>query len=118
MLDFVLPDVSWRVKNVQKLFSNYLKDKNLQNQTIFELYTDDNKTKYSSNPKEILKSAKKSYERLYTQETSSKAASTEFLSKVPNRNKRSNEQFTLCEAKISLDEIIKSKNSQANGCQF
>ena len=114
----MLPDVSWRVKNVQKLFSNYLKDKNLQSQTIFELYTDDNKTKYSSNPKEILKSAKKSYERLYTQETSSKAASTEFLSKVPNRNKRSNELFTLCEAKISLDEIIKSKNSQANGCQF
>ena len=32
---------------------------NMQNQTIFELYTDDNKSKYSSNPKDILKSAKK-----------------------------------------------------------
>ena len=31
----------------------------MQNQTIFESYTDDNKSKYSSNPKEILKSAKK-----------------------------------------------------------
>ena len=31
----------------------------MQNQTIFELYTDDNKSKYSSNPKDILKSAKK-----------------------------------------------------------
>ena len=31
----------------------------MQNQTIFELYTDDNKSKYSSNPKNILKSAKK-----------------------------------------------------------
>ena len=31
----------------------------MQNQTIFELYTDDNQTKYSSNPKDILKSAKK-----------------------------------------------------------
>ena len=31
----------------------------MQNQTIFELYTDGNKSKYSSNPKEILKSAKK-----------------------------------------------------------
>ena len=31
----------------------------MKNQTIFELYTDDNKSKYSSNPKDILKSAKK-----------------------------------------------------------
>ena len=31
----------------------------MQNQTIFELYTYANKTKYSSNPKEILKSPKK-----------------------------------------------------------
>ena len=30
----------------------------MQNQTIFELYTDDNKSKYSSKPKDILKSAK------------------------------------------------------------
>ena len=28
-------------------------------QTMFELYADDNKSKYSSNPKKILKSAKK-----------------------------------------------------------
>ena len=31
----------------------------MQNQTIFELYTDDNKSKYSGNPKDILKSEKK-----------------------------------------------------------
>ena len=31
----------------------------MKNQTIFELYTGDNKSKYSSNPKDILKSAKK-----------------------------------------------------------
>ena len=31
----------------------------MQNQIIFELYTDDNKSKYSRNPKDILKSAKK-----------------------------------------------------------
>ena len=29
----------------------------MQNQTIFELYTGDNKSKYSSNPKDVLKSA-------------------------------------------------------------
>ena len=31
----------------------------MKNQTIFELHTDDNKSKYSSNPMSILKSAKK-----------------------------------------------------------
>ena len=48
---------SSRAKNAPKLFSKYLND-NMQNQTIFELYTDDNKSKYSSNTKDILKSAK------------------------------------------------------------
>ena len=40
-------------------------------------------------------------------ETTSKTATTEFLSKILNRQKISNEQFNLCEAKIPLDEIIK-----------
>ena len=40
-------------------FFKVLKRQNMQNQTIFELYTDDNKLKYSSDPKEILKFAKK-----------------------------------------------------------
>ena len=31
----------------------------MQNQTIFELYADDNKSKYSSNLNDILKSTKK-----------------------------------------------------------
>ena len=31
----------------------------MKNQTKFELYTDDNKLKYSGNPKDILKSTKK-----------------------------------------------------------
>ena len=31
----------------------------MKNQTIFELCTNDNKSKYSSNPKDILKSEKK-----------------------------------------------------------
>ena len=31
----------------------------MQNQTIFELYIADNKPRYSRNPKDILKSAKK-----------------------------------------------------------
>ena len=66
------------------------------------------------NPKDILKSAKKFYQKLYNKETTSKAATTEFLSKIPNGKKISNEQFNLYEAKISLDKIIKSINSQKN----
>ena len=84
----------------------------MKNQTIFELYTDDNKSKYSSNPMNILKSAKKIM-KLYTKWTST-AAITEFVCKIPNRKKISNEHFNLWEAKISLDEIIKSTNSETN----
>ena len=84
----------------------------MKNQTIFELYTDDNKSKYSSNPMNILKSAKKIM-KLYTKWTST-AATTEFVCKIPNRKKISNEHFNLCEAEISLDEIIKSINSETN----
>ena len=59
----------------------------MQNQTIFELYTDDNKLKYSSDPKEIPKFAKKKkYKKLCTKQTST-AATIEFLIKIPNRKK-------------------------------
>ena len=84
----------------------------MKNQTIFELYTDDNKSKYSSNPKNILKSAKKKM-KLYTKWTST-AATTEFACKIPKRIKISNEHFNLCEAEISLDEIIISINPKTN----
>ena len=42
-----------------KTFLKVLERQNMQNQTIFELYTGDNKLKHCSNPKDILKSAKK-----------------------------------------------------------
>ena len=42
-----------------KTFFEVLERQNMKNQTIFELYTDDNKSKYSSNPMNILKSEKK-----------------------------------------------------------
>ena len=77
-------------------------------------YTDNNKSKYSGNPKDISKSANKFYEKRCTKERTSKAATAEFLSKIPNIKKKSNEQFNLCEAKISLAEIIKSISSQIN----
>ena len=43
-----------------KTFFEVLERQNMQNQTIFE-YNDDNKSIYSSNPKDILKSSKKVY---------------------------------------------------------
>ena len=73
----------------------------MKNQTIFELYTDDNKSKYSSNPMNILKSAKKIM-KLYTKWTST-AATTEAVFKIPNIKKISNEHFNICEAEISID---------------
>ena len=96
-------------KKCSKTFLKVLERQNLQNQTISELYTDE----YSnpSNPKEISRSTKKIYEKIFTKDTSSKAATTGFLNKTPNRKKISNEQINLCEAKISLYEIIKSINS-------
>ena len=45
---------------------------------------------------------KKLYEKLYTKETCT-AATTDFLSKIPNRKKIFDELFNLCEAEISLD---------------
>ena len=43
----------------RKTFLKIFERQNMLNQTIFELYTDNNKLKHSSNPKDILKSAKK-----------------------------------------------------------
>ena len=37
-----------------------------------------------------------------------------FFWKIPNRKEISNEHFNLCQAEISLDEIIKSINSETN----
>ena len=51
--------------------------------------------------------------KLYTKWTSTTTTS-EFVCKISNRKKISNEHFNLCEAEISLDEIIKSINSETN----
>ena len=91
-----------------KTFLKVLERQNMKNRTKFELYTDDNKLKYSSNPKDILKSTKK------IMRNSTTVATTEFVCKILNRKKISNEHFNLCEAEISLDEIIKSINSETN----
>ena len=58
----------------------------MQNKTISELYTDDKKSKYSSNPNDILKSAKTFYGKLYTKKSTSKTASAKIVSKIANRS--------------------------------
>ena len=83
----------------------------MQNQTISELYTDDKKSKFSSNPEDILKSAKKIYENLYTRKKVSKSATNKLLNKIPLKKKISKEHIFLCEAEMSLDEIIKAINA-------
>ena len=95
-------------------FFKILERQHMQNQTISELYTNDKKSKVSNNPGEILNSAKKIYGNLYTREKVSKSAVNELLNKIPINKKISNERFRLCEAEISLGEIIKAINSQQN----
>ena len=105
---------SWRAKNAPKLSSKYLKHRiwkikqylnyilMIINQNILAIL------------RTFFKSAQKII-KLYTKWTS-KAATTEFACKIPNRNKISLifNHFNLCEAEISLDEIIKSINSKTN----
>ena len=45
-------------RKMPKIFIEVLERQNMKNQATFELYTDGNKLKYSSSPKDILKSAK------------------------------------------------------------
>ena len=56
---------------------------------------------------------KKKIIKLHTNWTST-AATTEFICKIYNRRKISNEDFNLCEAETSLDKIVKSRNSKTN----
>ena len=78
-----------------KSFFKILERQHMQNQTISELYTDDKKSKVSSNPEDIPNSAKRFYENLYTREKIPKSAINELLNKIPTNKKISNEHFRL-----------------------
>ena len=105
VLNFVLTlEAEWR-KTPQNFLRRTWKTESEKSSNIWIIYADDNKSKYSTNPMNILKSTKK-YMKLYTKWTST-AATTEFVWKIPNRKKISYENVNLCEAEISLDEIIK-----------
>ena len=97
-----------------KSFFSALERQNMQSQTIYELYTDDKKTKYSNKPQDILKSAKKFYEDLYSRGNISRDSIIKFLNRIPNSKKMSMDHFNLCEAEISLDKIIDRIKCQKN----
>ena len=54
---------------MRNINGTYKTKQNMQNGTISELYTDDKKSKYSSNPNDILVLARNFNEKLYTKET-------------------------------------------------
>ena len=57
----------------------------MQNGTISELYADDKKSKYSSNPNHIPKSAKNFKKRFIQKRQTSKTAIAEVFSKISNK---------------------------------
>ena len=97
-----------------KSFFSVLQRQNMQSQTIYELCTDDKKTKHSNKPQDILKSAKKFYEDLYSRGNISRDAIIKFLNKIRNSKKVSMDSFNLCKAEISLGKIMDAINSQKN----
>ena len=72
--------------------------RNMRNGTISELYTDDKKSKYSSNPNHILKPAKNlcSYTKaLYKRDKHSKLPLLNFLAKFQTQRKSQINNFTI-----------------------
>ena len=111
-------NIRWELEEetCSKTFSKVLERQNLQNETMSGLYADDDKSKYSSNPKDILKFAKKLWNTLHERENLQldKAATTEFFTKITNRKKisTSTKELNLCEVKKNLYDIIKYIASQ------
>ena len=85
MLNFRL--IRWELgsEKFPKTFFIVLERQNLQIETISGLYTVNNKSKYSSNPKDIFKYAKNIYKKLNNKEITSKVPTTKFLGKIPNK---------------------------------
>ena len=103
-------DRSWRAKNTPNIFSKYLKYRTCTISLNYILRI------INQNILALLRTfldPQKNYRKIYTKQTYT-AATTEFLSNIFNRKKKSNEHFNLCEVEISLDEIITSINSETN----
>ena len=88
---------------------NYKMKQNMQNQTISQLMIK-KKTKYFSNPNDILNSPKSFCKKLYTKEITSKTAT--LFGAISNRMKISNKLFHHYEANNFLGKVPKSINCQ------
>ena len=93
-----------------KTFFEVLERQKIKNQTIFEFYTDDNKSKFLAILWTFL-NLQKNYE---TPHQVNFHSCYYWIWKIPNREKISYKHFNLCEAEIVLDEIIKSINYETN----
>ena len=82
-------NIRWELEGKKwlKTFFKVFERQNMQIQTISAFYTDYNKSKYSSNPKDIFKFSKEIYEKLYNKETTSKAPILNFLAKFLTERK-------------------------------
>ena len=80
----------------------------MKNQKNFELYTQlssNENTKHSSNPENILASAKNFLKKLTTKADTSKTTISEVLSKNSERKKISKQQYNFCETKRFAEEV-------------
>ena len=87
---------SWRTKNPPKRSSKYLKDRicKIKQYLNYILIT------INQNILAILRTFLYLQKKIYTKRTSA-AATTEFVQKIPNRKKKSNEDLNLSKAEIS-----------------
>ena len=102
---------SWTAKNAPKFSSKYLKDRICKIKQYLNYILVIINRNILAILRKFLNLKKKKKKKL---KRTSTAATIEFVRKIPNRKKISNEHFILCEAEISLDEIIKPINSETN----
>ena len=96
-----------REKNSPKLVLLYLKN-NVQNQTISKLYTDDKKTKCSSNSNDIHKSIENFYEKLFPKRQPPKLHLLNFLEKFLTERKTQMNNFTFVRLITNILQTIGS----------
>ena len=97
-----LASIRWKLEGEKysQTFFKVLERKNMQNQTRSEFIVMIINQNILASLLTFSNRQKHFYEKKYTKEANFKTATTEFLSQIPNRKNKSNEQFHLCEDKI------------------
>ena len=96
---------------LQNFIQNTWKTEYAKSNNIWVTLTDDTNQNILAVLRTFSNLQKIFFEKLYTKETTSKGATTEFLSKIPNRKKISNKDFKLYKTETFLDETINSQTS-------